>query len=224
MYHYVRALPSKAVDPIGYGLSVPPAVFAQQMSAFSKAGFHTETMADVAVGKGGLKSVALTFDDGYEDFYTTAYPILRQNDFTATIYIITAKVGTPNYMTWEQLQELVKAGIEVGAHTVNHIDLATASRAQQEFEIKQSKQILEEHLGIPVTAFCYPSGKYTATTEDLVRQAGFTTATTTQPGIVHPGADALTLPRIRVDPSTTLADLTDGVPTPLPRRRSTTTP
>ena len=199
MYHYIRDGIDQTKDPIGYGLSVPASQFEAELSALKDAGYTGITMAQYAAGQGGAKTVALTFDDGYEDFYTTAWPLLQKYHFTATAYIISGKIGG-NYMTWDQLRELHKAGIEIGAHTVNHIDLSKATPATQQVEIFDSKKTLEQQIGATIVSFCYPSGKYTATTEALVKQAGYTSATTTHPGAVHHTDDLDALNRVRMNP------------------------
>lgn len=199
MYHYIRTVDATK-DPLGFRLSIQPTDFANQVQLLAKAGFHTETMAQVAAGLGGAKSIALTFDDGYEDFYTTAWPILKANGFTATIYIISGKVGTDGYMTWSQLKELAAGGVEVGAHTVHHFDLAKMSPTDQQAEIAGSKADIERNTGLKLVSFCYPSGKYTAVTEAITKAAGFSTATTTEPGSVHYGDDPFALHRVRISP------------------------
>jgi len=202
MYHYIRDGVDPKKDPIGYGLSVTPQQFEAQLAALSAAGYTGLTMSQYSAGQATAKSVMLTFDDGYEDFYTTAWPLLKKYHFTATAYIISGKIGG-NYMTWDQLRELHAAGIEIGAHTVNHIDLSKASEAVQHSEIFNSKQTIEAQVGAPVVSFCYPSGKYTATTEALVKQAGYTSATTTHPGSVRPSDDPDALNRVRINPDLT---------------------
>jgi len=201
MYHYIRDVDPKK-DPLGYRLSVSPALFAQQLAAIHAAGYSVITMADLMAHKGGPKTVVLTFDDGYEDFYTTAYPMLQQYGWKATLYIISGKIGGP-YMSWQQIQDLHNNGFEIGAHTVDHPSLDKITPAQQHHEIFDSKTTLEQEIGAPVTAFCYPSGRYNALTVQMVKQAGFTSATTTKEGIATTKSDAFLLPRVRIDPSIT---------------------
>jgi len=201
MYHYIRDVDPKK-DPLGFRLSVSPALFAQQLAVIHDAGYSVITMADLMAHKGGPKTVVLTFDDGYEDFYTTAYPLLQHYGWKATLYIISGKIGGP-YMSWQQIQDLHTAGFEIGAHTVDHPSLDKLTPEQQHHEIFDSKATLEQEIGAPVTAFCYPSGRYNATTVQLVKQAGFTSATTTKGGIATTSSDAFLLPRLRIDPSVT---------------------
>jgi len=206
MYHYVRVVDPNQ-DPLGYRLSVPPDQLETHIKFLQAAGYHPLTMHDIAAGKGDSRAVAMTFDDGYEDFYTTAYPILKKYGWTATLYIITNKIGN-QYLTWDQIRELKQNGFEIGAHTADHNELNKLSVDQQRYQINTSKAELEKQLGSPVDAFCYPVGRYNDDTLRLVKEAGFTTATTTAPGLVHFGDPLLELKRIRMVPDMTTAQLT----------------
>ena len=212
MYHYVRTV-DESKDSLGYRLSVTREQLDQQLNYLSNAGWKTISMADYIAGKTAKNSIILTFDDGYEDFYTDAYPELQKYSMSATIYIITGKIGG-NYMTWDQLRELQQAGIEVGAHTINHNSLSSLSVKSQRQEIFGSKKSLEQELQVPVTAFCYPSGQYTAETEALVREAGFISATTTQSGLAsfQPKGDLMAIPRVRIGPWSSVAWLSQTLP------------
>ena len=112
----------------------------------------------------------------------------------------------PEYepMSWEEVREAAEAGIEFGAHTRSHPILAMLSGDRElEVEIAGSKRRIEEQLGRAVDHFCYPNGSsddFTSAAVQVVREAGFRTATTTVPGLIGPGADAVRLRRIGVDP------------------------
>jgi peptidoglycan/xylan/chitin deacetylase (PgdA/CDA1 family) len=205
MYHYIRTVDQKK-DRLGYGLSVTPEAFEAQLALFQREGYTSLTMDQVTQGYGGPKTIAITFDDGYLDFYTTAYPLLKKYGFTATAYIISGKIGG-NYMTWDQIREVQAGGIEIGAHTVNHVDLATATEEVQRHEIFDSKAAIEEQVHVPVVSFCYPSGKHSAVTEQLVQEAGFTSATTTVEGQVRAEDNRFLLSRVRMSPGLDGGDL-----------------
>ena len=200
MYHYVRSVDSRA-DPLGFRLSVISQELDKEVASMKMAGYSSISIDDYLAGKGDAKSVVMTFDDGYADFYTDAYPILKKYGWSATAYIITGKVGHSGYLTWTQIRALRDGGIEIGAHTVDHNDLSQQTPDAQYHEIFDSKATLEKQLGQTVTAFCYPSGRYSAVTESLVQQAGFTSATTTHPGLASKSQyDPFQLPRIRIQP------------------------
>lgn len=203
MYHYIRAGVDPKKDGLGYRLSITSETLDQQLAYLQAQGYHFLTMNQLMTSPIPDKTVVLTFDDGYEDFYTAALPILKKYNATATAYIIAGKIGGP-YMTWDQLKEAQAAGIEIGAHTMNHYDLQKLPVDEQRYEIDQSKKVLEQQLGVPVVSFCYPSGRYNADTIKIVQQSGFTSATTTNSGGVYSLKDPFVLPRVRVAPGVDL--------------------
>jgi peptidoglycan/xylan/chitin deacetylase (PgdA/CDA1 family) len=203
MYHYVRVV-NDPKDQVGINLSVRPEAFAAQMQYLADKGYTTLTMAEVHAILAGQqpvppKPIALTFDDGYRDFYSAAWPVLQRHGFKATAYIATDFIGWDAYMTWPMLHELDASGlIEFGAHTRSHADLRTVSAARRWDEIIGSKAILEEGLGHPVGSFCYPAGFRNAEVVADVRRARFLTAVTVQHGKAQNLQWAYELPRIRV--------------------------
>jgi peptidoglycan/xylan/chitin deacetylase (PgdA/CDA1 family) len=217
MYHYIRVPPSRNADPIGYGLSVTPTDFAAQMDWLAANGYHPITIADIRLYLDGAKPlpdkpVALTFDDGYLDLYTTAFPILKTHRFTATAYIVSGFVGAPNRnVTSDEIVEMDRYGIEIGAHTFSHQDLTKVSGDRLDYELRASKQALETIVGHPVVDFCYPAGKYDASVIAAVEAAGYASATTTDEGVDHTYGDRFTWARVRVAGGESLADFARGV-------------
>jgi peptidoglycan/xylan/chitin deacetylase (PgdA/CDA1 family) len=206
MYHYIRTV-DQASDPLGYDLSITPELFEQHMAWLHDQGYTTMRMDAVARCLRGearcpARAVALTFDDGYEDAFTTVVPTLRRYGFTATFFIISGIVGQPGYMSWEQLAALRDAGMEIGAHTIDHLDLTSLDLAESERQITQSKADLERELKIGIVSFCYPTGLYNAAIEEQVRAAGYTSATTTRWDGDY--SDLAALPRRRISGGTAL--------------------
>ncbi len=194
MYHEIGTGPNS--------LYVPIEKFRAQMNYLYNSGYHTVTMANaqemLVNEKIPAKTVALTFDDGYNSVYTRALPIMQEFGFTGTVYVCTDFSGRDNYLTWEEMKTLQTAGIEIGSHTKNHIDLQTASTERQTNEIFGSKQALEEILGVPVRSFCYPTGTYNETTPQLVKVAGYTSAVTVANGQATSKNNYYLIPRVRV--------------------------
>jgi peptidoglycan/xylan/chitin deacetylase (PgdA/CDA1 family) len=216
-YHYVRVNPDRN-DRLGFALSVTPADFAAQMDWLASAGYHpitTENMYAYLNGTRGLpsKPIILTFDDGYEDFYTTAVPILRSHDFTAVAYIVSGFIGRSGYMTAAQISELDRSGFEIGSHTVDHANLSRLSIGGIRYQVGASKQALEQLLGHPVYSFCYPSGKYNSDVATAVAAAGYHDATTTRFGYVHTIGDRYTWTRLRISGGEALGDVATAVTT-----------
>jgi peptidoglycan/xylan/chitin deacetylase (PgdA/CDA1 family) len=184
MYHYIREV-DEGDDPIGYRLSVRPDRFEEQLRWLRDEGYTALRMSDLfACLRGDTpcpeRPVALTFDDGYEDQAINALPLLERYQMPATFYIVSGFVGKPGYMNWQQLEALRDAGMEIGGHTISHADLAGLSLADAKVEISQSRQLLRRRLGIAVESFAYPAGSYTLPVTDLVQDAGFSHAVTTE--------------------------------------------
>jgi peptidoglycan/xylan/chitin deacetylase (PgdA/CDA1 family) len=214
-YHYVRVNPDPH-DRLGFALSVTPGDFAAQMDWLLQNGYHPITTEDLYLylerAKGlPSKPIILTFDDGYADFYTTALPILRSHQFKATAYIVSGFVGRGGYMTAEQIREADHSGIEIGSHSVTHANLAGASTFNVRFQVGESKRYLEQLVGHPVTAFCYPSGRYTAGVANEIAAAGYHDATTTAFGFWHTLADRYVWTRLRVSGGEGLGDFARAV-------------
>ena len=209
MYHYIRTPPSPRRDIVGYNLSVAPDVFSAQMDWLSNHGYHTVTFNDVRlywqqVQTLPSKPVIITLDDGYSDLYTTAFPILVAHGFTAVAYIVTGFIGQPRYVSVDQIKQMDRYGFEIGAHTVNHANLARASDPWLTYQLVQSKRWLENLLGHPVLDMAYPSGKYNLQTVLAVQKAGYYSATTEQFGILHTQQDRYVWTRVRVSSGETM--------------------
>lgn len=217
MYHYVRVV-TDPKDQVGINLSVKPELFDAQMQYLADKGYTTLTMQEVYEILNGqrtlpAKPIALTFDDGYRDFYANAWPVLQKHNFKATNYVITDFIGWDAYMTWPMLQELDATGqVELGAHTRSHADLRTLSNERRWDEIIGSKAILEQGLGHPIGAFCYPAGFYNAAVIADVKRANYLTATTVESGAKQNIQAAYEMPRVRVNGPDTLAAWASKLP------------
>jgi peptidoglycan/xylan/chitin deacetylase (PgdA/CDA1 family) len=209
MYHYIRVNPNPK-DQLGFGLSVTPADFDAQMNHMAKLGYRSITLSDLdnPANHDG-KTFVITFDDGYADFHDVAIPIMQKYGFKGTCYIITGLVGYPSFMSWVQVVDSVKQGMTVGSHTINHPNLPTLKAATLRQEVSQSRTILES-MGLPVSDFCYPSGKYDTDVIAAVREAGYKTAVTVEGG-KYKGGDHFTMPRVRIQGGMTLSEFAAAV-------------
>lgn len=203
-YHYIRANPD-AADRLGFRLSVAPADFQTQMNWLAANAYHPVSLEEVrAYFQAGrplpARSVVLTFDDGYADFFQAAFPILRGMRFKGVAYIVPGFLGHPGYMDQGQIRELDASGfVEIASHTVNHLDLTRVSASVLNVELQASKAGLEQLLGHPVLDFCYPSGKFDRRVVAAVGAAGYQSATTELTGIEHDWDGRLTWSRVRVE-------------------------
>lgn len=150
--------------------------------------------------------IVLTFDDGCENFYDITFPILDFFNFPATIYPITGFLGNiltikgksyPHLkiLSESMLFELNKLGIEIGAHTVNHLKLTNSTEKEAKFEIKYSKDYLEQLLGENINSFSYPHGDYNNEIIRIVKETGFTNASTCKSGFTQDAQSIFEIPR-----------------------------
>lgn len=183
---------SATIDEDPYYLRVSERRFRAQLELLLEAGFEFVTVAQLAEWANSAVPppgyVALSFDDGMEDNHSVVLPILRDYGLPATVYVATGMLGKPNpfmspesearMMTAEQLRELAAEGIELGAHTVNHVDLSTMDRDSCLREMVESRDALAELAGVPVTTFAYPFCRYGDAARAAASDAGFTAAVT----------------------------------------------
>lgn len=208
MFHHVGPTPAGA-DEIRTGLTVSTADFEAMMSYLKQAGFHpvSQTQLFRALFAGAplpAQPVLLTFDDGYDDNAAVAAPILEKYGFTGTFYVVTDKIGTTEYMTWEQVAGLENQGMEVGSHTSTHLDLTTLSAADLKHELADSAGVIKSHLDHPVYWLCYPAGKYDADVTRYAREAGYLLAVTIESGEQQSSDAPFALSRYRVRSDTGL--------------------
>ncbi len=218
MYHYISGVPANDPDPeLRQSLSVSPELFNQQLDYLKQQDFHSVTLNQLmnALYYGvplPRKPVVLTFDDGYLDGYTAAYPALKAHGFSGMFYVITGKVGWQGQMSWNQLREMLANGMQMGSHTVHHVDmgqtyLASPDLANQEALVAQKD--MQDHLGIHIQHFCYPYGE-PFNGDDIVLQQeivslleahGYIDATTAPGpiGVIQNSLTPFALLRVRVD-------------------------
>jgi len=143
--------------------------------------------------------ILITFDDGYEDNYRMAYPILQKYHFTATIFIITDFAGKyGRYLTWEQIKEMSDNGLTFEDHTLSHILLTKASNEEVRAQLAQSKKALEWRLGKKVEYLAYPGGEYDQRVIQLTKEAGYRAAFTVNFGRDKVNSTLYTLNRIPI--------------------------
>lgn len=181
-------------------IDLSPRDFALELRYLARAGYSPVTLDQVyraVAHRTPLPGhpIVLTFDDGYESFYRSAFPLLQRYHYPATVFVSTGLVGRPGYLTWDQIRELDQAGIEIGAHTVNHPDLRGLDDTQLRSEISGSREVLFARLGHAPAFFAYPYGALNPRVVDAVRRAGFLAAVTGRPGAVGPSQDPFLWPR-----------------------------
>jgi peptidoglycan/xylan/chitin deacetylase (PgdA/CDA1 family) len=203
-YHSV----SDGISP----LQISPPLFAEQME-WIKAKTNVVSLQELANAMSRRlvlpeRTVVLTFDDAYLDFYSAAAPVLRELRLPATIFLPTGFCGGTNswagqpastakeyLLNWQQVQDLVKQGFCFGAHTETHPNLTELLPDQIEKEIAGSKAQIQEHTGQPVDFFAYPFGRWNPAIRNIVRKH-YVGACATGAGVVEDDADIFALPRV----------------------------
>jgi peptidoglycan/xylan/chitin deacetylase (PgdA/CDA1 family) len=169
--------------------------FREQLRELSAAGFSSATLDSPRPASGNSsRQVVLTFDDGYLNVLRNAAPLLAQHGFTATQFLVAGLLGQNNrwdvlhgevsepLMDESQVREWLALGHDIGAHTLTHPHLTHIPLTDAREEIAASKKKLEDTFGREIRHFCYPYGEWNEAIADLVREAGYTTATTTRWG------------------------------------------
>lgn len=185
-------------------LAISSQEFDAQMSYLAKAGYNSITpdqlLDYLQYGKPlPPNPVLITFDDGYEDNYQEAYPILKKYNFTATIFLITDFVDhNSQYLTWQQIKEMAGSGIQFQSHTATHIMLTKASDSEVLAQLTRSRKAIEQHLSKKVEYLAYPGGFYNNQVIELAKQAGYRAAFTINLGRDRTNSNFYTLNRIPV--------------------------
>jgi peptidoglycan/xylan/chitin deacetylase (PgdA/CDA1 family) len=188
-------------NAIEKGLTVVPAVFRRQLAYLHRHRFHTITAVQLVRairGQGSLPSnpIALTFDDGYSDIYPNVYRLLRARHLTATFFIVPGFLNKPRYLTWSQVEDMSRHGMDIEAHTMTHPDLTTVGATQLWNELEQSRMVLQKRLRGSIRIMAYPYGTYSPVILQAVKRAGYLAAFTTSYGKCGGRNTLLTLPRI----------------------------
>jgi peptidoglycan/xylan/chitin deacetylase (PgdA/CDA1 family) len=167
MYHSVSGSRQENRHPY-YQTVTTPEAFDCQMKLLRDNGYTVVSLHEAVTRiesstRPAARTVVITFDDGFQDFYTNAFPILDKYGFSAAVFLPTAHVGEvarsfngTECLTWSQVRELQSAGIEFGSHTVTHPELKNLNTDDLRYELRGSKETIEERLGCPVTSFAYP--------------------------------------------------------------------
>ena len=216
MYHMIRdVIPGKKFN----SLRVSPKAFERQIRYLYEQGWQSYTMSEVMAQKESLseKSVVITFDDGYQDNLTNAFPILKKYGFKATIYLVNdrhdrdwsgyrkaknegAGLKDEPKLSDDEVMELLDSGlIEIGGHTLTHANLNDLDILESQREICGSKEQIEIQFQTICHSFAYPFGLYGAKDEKIVASCAYTNAVTTKVGIADlQKCDPFKIPRVTV--------------------------
>jgi peptidoglycan/xylan/chitin deacetylase (PgdA/CDA1 family) len=210
MYHALGSPGERASRYI-----LPAARFRRQLGWLRRRGYEVISLDDYAACRREsrlppAKSVVITFDDGYADNLDDGLPPLQEAGFAAHLFVVAGAVGgvtcwpptSPldgrQLLTWEQIDELRRGGVEIGAHTMSHPKLRDLQPVEARREIEESRSAIERRLGAPVRHFAYPYGNTSPEVQELVREAGFDSACGIQEGPNGHAVPALDLRRVEV--------------------------
>ncbi len=204
MYHHISDPPPGA-DAIRYDLSVRPKDFESQLHFLKAEGYEAITLNDLAlyltVGKPlPPKPIIFTFDDGYADAYTHAFPLLRRFGFVGTFFLISGPIDfeNPDFLSWDQVEEMHAAGMRFEPHSYDHPDMRNRDFDFVVFQTLAPKEAIEARTGETCRFFAYPSGRYDQFVIDVLRSANFWGAVLTEQGATQTSSDLFTLRRVRV--------------------------
>jgi peptidoglycan/xylan/chitin deacetylase (PgdA/CDA1 family) len=212
MFH--RIVPVAEAEGGASDLVMPPETFAAQMKSLFDAGWHSITMATLALEMStnatiSPKTFVPTFDDGWSDGYNYAFPIMRKYGFVGTFYVVSSRIDRgSDYLSTQQLRELEAAGNDIGNHTADHLSLSVISDSQARQEVEVASIAIAVAVGHRPVSLAYPMGGVSMPTIAVVSQVrDLSAAVTTWPGMTETWRDRYDMPRVRMNPSTDPATL-----------------
>jgi peptidoglycan/xylan/chitin deacetylase (PgdA/CDA1 family) len=211
---YIPILLYHSVDTNDSFYSVSPSVFAKQMEYLSR-NFSIVTLEEVlefVIGKRDLprKSVAITFDDGYHDNYVNVFPHVKKYGFPIAVFVVSGCVGKEmtlgkvplRMLDWEEIADMSRHNVTIGAHTVTHLDLRRVDLNEARHQMETSKAQIEEVIEQPVNFLAYPKGAYNRDLFAVVKSLNFVAAFAAESdGIVSQGDNRYALKRVSIDAS-----------------------
>jgi len=215
IFEYHRVKPDEGETGFAADLITTPETFRAQMDAMAAAGWTTITLGqlgdDLRLGiRPATNTFVVTFDDGYEDGYLNAFPILRSKGFAATFFVIASRIGSPGNLTTEELRELVAAGDEIGNHSWSHTSLEAKTPQELVGETIGASSVIAADTGVWPKSYSYPMGLRDSAVMDAVAiTPGIEIAVVQEETRAQSWRTRLQLPRIRVGPSTYPLELVD---------------
>jgi|WetSurSiteA1Bulk_404760.scaffolds.fasta_scaffold03542_3 peptidoglycan/xylan/chitin deacetylase (PgdA/CDA1 family) len=201
MYHHVQDM-TVAKEKNQHNLTVATETFRSQMTYLKGKGYSTASVNDLvnffdagtAIAK---KSILITFDDGYDDFYLNALPILKENGFKAIVFLPTGLIGNPDYMIWVQISDAFSGGTFFANHTWSHKNVKQTNDVVEKEITTADTQLADRGLNSP-KVFAYPYGFSSTFSESVLSKLGYSLAFTTKPGSTLCKKQRYDLPRIRI--------------------------
>ncbi len=209
VYHHIRDTSPWHPSTWSWKMSVSPDVFREQMEWLTQRGYETVSLDELTAifageRHGPGKPVVITFDDNQMSAYDVAVPILAERGLSATFYLIASRLDDPAFIGRAQIPDLLQKGMRVESHTLSHPMLTNLGRERLDHELAESRRILEEATGMPVTHVAYPLTAHNAFVRERTGAAGYVTGTIMDPRPATSASDPLKLPRIMMTDETDL--------------------
>jgi peptidoglycan/xylan/chitin deacetylase (PgdA/CDA1 family) len=201
-----------AIDDLPSAIAFPPALFRQGMARIQRSGYRAISLLEASErlrARAGFadRALVLSFDDGYQSVYQQAFPALQRHGLQATVFLTVGdhaptapterlpSLSGRAMLSWAEIREMQRWGIEFGAHTLTHPDLTRLPPERAEQEMRRSRQIVEDALGVAVPSFAYPFGRANALLRGFA-QRHFTLACTDRLGLISARSDPYLLSRL----------------------------
>ena len=203
MYHHIQPQ-STAIEKWQTNFTVDNGTFDNQMAYLASSGYTTVSLDQLALALTNHqtlppKSIVLTFDDGYEDIYTYAYPTIKKYQLKTNLMIPTGLMENIDYLTWSQLKEMSSSGlVSAYNHTWSHANLASVSQTKMESEVQTAQRQLTDNLGTSPKILAYPYGQISQNITNYLSQNGFLAAVSTIGGQIQCNSFIMTLHRTRI--------------------------
>jgi peptidoglycan/xylan/chitin deacetylase (PgdA/CDA1 family) len=218
MYHRVAPIGEKTTQR----WRITPDVFEEQLKYLLDAGYYSISWEEWQSARASQKplpgrAIAITFDDGYLDFFEYAWPLLKKYGFSATVFLVADNIGKFNswdkvyneelpLMGWNEIRKLQEEGVNFGSHSTTHLPLTSLSVTEVVRDAARSRTILTKELQEPVRAFAYPYGDVDEVVQHIVGACGYTFGFSCRTGLTTFKDDLLELPRIEVTGSDTFQE------------------
>jgi peptidoglycan/xylan/chitin deacetylase (PgdA/CDA1 family) len=175
-----------------------PSTFCRQMNSVAASRLPTLTVAQWGSDSRPPQALILTFDDGHVSNHEAALPILRERQLKATFFITVGLIGSSETMSWKQIHALHAAGMEIGSHTLTHRPPSMLDDDELRYELIESRRILEDGLGEPVTSVSSPTGFFNPRMCSIAREVGYRALCFGQAGLAADDGDPFSLNRVAV--------------------------
>lgn len=187
-------------DPRHLSTNISLNIFENHLKYLKDNGFTILTLSDALDKKieDGERLAVITIDDAFSSFYENAIPVLKKMQVPATLFVNTKTVGAEDYMSWDQLREVRKQGIEIGNHSHSHAYFLNAGENYLDVfrqDVDSARMLFKENLRVQPALYAYPYGEFTIEMEQVIREMGFRAGIAQFSGVWYEGGNDYEIPR-----------------------------